>query len=1747
MLNFDWESAMLRPLFLRLSACLLLGFSTTAALAQKSVVREDLAGASAPLENILRRDGAVVANQPADALRRASEAMLGRNGREAVRLASGAIAADAANPLNWAAYARAAMTAARDQNIGYSERWEFKNRSTTAAYIAYQRAAGREAEAAFLALLAKTYEEREIWRPALDMYKASLAVTDNAAIRQTYQALRESKGFRMTDYKVDADGAVPRICFEFSEPLARGRVDFAPFVAVSGVSNPALNAEGQQLCIEGLRHGERYTVLLRQGLPSSVDESLLKTLDNEIYVRDRSPQVRFSGRNYVLPRNGQEGIPVIAVNTAKVEIDIARIGDRSLLPTVKSEDFLTQLSGSTAAEIAKEKGQKVWSGSLAVRSELNKDVTTAFPVSEAVKTLEPGVYVMTAKIERKTDSDDDGSVATQWFIVSDLGLTAFSGEDGVHVLVRSLASAEPLANTEVRLVAKNNEILGVRQTDANGIVKFDAGLARGADGMAPGLVTATRSGDYGFLNLTNSAFDLTDRGVKGREAPGPLDAFVFTERGVYRGGETVHVTTMLRDARGQTPPSVPLTLIAKRPDGVEYRRAVIADQGLGGRSFSLPLLSNAARGTWRVAIHADPKRDAIGETTFMVEDYLPERIELKLQPVKPLITREEPASISVDARYLYGAPGSGLEVSGEIMVRKAEKNPVPGLDGYVYGIDDEDFQNVNQEIEEKPTTDARGRATLNASLPEFETTRPVEARVIVRVGEQGGRAVERSVVIPIAPKGDVIAVRQLFESVSIGDGANAEFDVVMAAADGTKLSRRDVQWTLYRVTRSYQWYNSEGKWGYEPVKNTRRMADGRIDISAQSPSRISMPVQWGWYRLEIGSGANVTSVSFYAGWSGEPKADTPDLLEMSLDKSEYRAGEPVKVTLKPGFKGKATLAVVSDRVQDWRVVDVDGQGTTVSLDAKADWGVGAYVVALAHRPLDEAAKRMPGRALGLAWFSVNKSERSLQVELSPPQMMRPRGKLDVPVKIANLAPGEEAYVVLSAVDIGILNITRYQTPNPGEHYYGQRQLAAEVRDLYGFLIDGMQGTRGAIRSGGDASASSADQSPPKFDPLVRYSGVVKVGADGTATISFDIPAFNGAVRLAAHAWTRNRVGHTQSDVTVRDPVVLLGTLPRFLSVGDRSRFHVAIDNVDGVAGEYQLDVDVRGPVTLPADATRRSLRLANGAKSEMVIPIAATDIGTATVDVRLTGPSGVDLTHTLSVRVEPGAAGTVRRTVRSLQPNQSITISGDVVADLLPASSAVSVSVSPYGALDVASLLRMLDRYPYGCTEQTVSRALPLLYVNRLAAQEHLALDVEADKRVQEAIDRVMSRQDANGTFGLWRVGGEEVWLDAFVADFLTRARERNFAVPQRGFDLVMDRLRNFVANAEVEKGKGADLAYAVYVLARNGRPVIGDLRYLVDTKLGDFGAPLARAQLGAALALLGDRPRAQKAIASAIELLQAQRDDELSRPDYGSKLRDGAGILTLAAEGGFAPGDIQRAAAAVGTARDAVRHTSTQEATWMVLAAQALAKESENVTLTVDGVAHKGALHRSWRGLAVEGKPVTIANTGTVAAQMVVSVSGNPLQPEPALSQGYTVERNYYRMDGAPVNLAQPLRQNDRLVVVLKVTEQQTKYARLLLVDRLPAGLEIDNPNLVDSGIISGLPWLKRAIEPEVTEYRDDRFVAAFDRGGKQDASFTVAYMVRAVSPGSYVHPPALVEDMYKPDRFGRTGFGTLDITAAR
>jgi len=1706
----------------------------------KAFTRQELGESAIKLEAQIKADAGTVTKTPA-ILRRDADAAFQKNDfRAGMTILGQAITAAPADAATWLRLARTVLQVRPRDDAEWAL---LLDRASTAAYIAYQRASDRALESDSLAVLGRALADRKQWRPALDSLRLSLDLRESADLRGQYERLRVEHGFRYLDYSVDSDAVSPRACFQFSEELPGKRTDFSPFVAIAGVDKPAISANDKQLCVEGLKHGERYTITLRAGLPSTVRETLAKSAEFTIFVRDRKPFARFSGKAYVLPRTGQRGIPVLSVNTDALSMSVYRVGDRNLIETVLGYDFQRNLSRSDAERIASERGEKVWSGELAVEQKLNTEVATAFPVDQALKDLGAGVYVMIAE-PKGVINDDYTQLATQWFIVSDLGLTAYSGQDGVDVFIHSLASAEPAAGVNVRLIARNNEVLATRPTDKNGVAHFEAGLARGEGGLSPAAIVATDKADYAFLSLKSPAFDLSDRGVGGRQVPTGLDAFVYTERGVYRTGESVEVTALLRDARGIAAPAIPVTLVVERPDGVEYRRVVVADQGLGGRNLNVPLVSSASTGTWRVRAYTDPKRPPVGETTFMVEDYVADRVEFDLASAAKVLPRNAPAQVSVDGHFLYGAPASNLELAGSVIISIAKERP--GFAGYEFGLADDAATDVRQELEDLPATDASGKASFPVKLDKVQaTSRPLEAQIIVSMAESGGRAVERRITLPVAADAAMIGVKPAFSGRSLADGANADFDVVMVAPDGKTIAANTLRYELLRVDTSYQWYRQNGNWEFEPVKRTERTANGTLDLTADKPGRISLPVKWGRYRLEVAAAdGTITSLSFDAGFYAESSADTPDLLEVALDKTDYKSGDAMNVAVTPTTAGRLTVNVFTDRLVASQSQDVKAGTTQIKLNVGKDWGTGAYLVATLRRPLDAPAQRMPGRAIGVQWFSIDKSERTLALDMKLPATLRPNSTLSVPVKVAGLAPGEDARVVVAAVDVGILNLTNYKPPAPDDYYLGQRRLTAEVRDIYGQLIDGMQGARGQIRSGGDSAGGELSGSPPTQAPLALYSGIVTVGTDGVANVAFDIPAFAGSVRVMAVAWSKDRVGKASGDVVVRDNVVLTATLPRFLRTGDNGSVQLELDNVEGAAGDYSVVIAADGPVKL--NDKPQVIKLAAKQRDRVSVPVSASGSGPSTVKVSVSGPNGFTLERTYGLDVRPANQILTRRTVRSLAKGETLTLSNDMFADFVPGTGRVGLSVAISTSLDAATLLNALDRYPFGCSEQITSRAVAMLYVNEMATQARLAPDGEVDTRIRDAIARLLARQGANGSFGLWSVGGEDAWLDAYVTDFLTRARERGFEIPASAYTLAVDRLRNFVASSpEPGKDGGRELAYALYVLARNGAAPVGDLRYIADVKLGDVVTPIGKAQIAAALGMLGDKARSDRVYLAALDSIAPQPKLDLGRADFGSALRDAAALVTLASESRAPQKTIDDAIARVDSARTLSAYTSTQEDAWLVLAARALSKQLSAISLTIAGETRQGAYYRTLRADQL-GAPFAVTNNGNGNVQAVVSVSGAPITPEPAAERGFKIERSYYTLDGEAADAAKA-KQNQRFVVVLKMTEPQPQYGRIIVADYLPAGFEIDNPKLVSSGETGTLSWIEDAADPVNSEFRDDRFTAAFDRKQDDPPVFSVAYVVRAVSPGRYVLPQAIVEDMYRPDRFGRTATGAISITAAK
>jgi len=1637
---------------------------------------------------------------------------------------------------HWLDYAWLNMTVKSESS---SKTRRYRQTALRASINAYLRSDNPAQRASILSVMADALQAGRRGKTMIPALRLSYDLAPRDDTDMALNAAIAKYGFRVTETSVESDSADPRICANFSDPLAKNGVDYENFVQFSD-TGLTVTASGSQLCVQGLQHGERYRFTLRQGLPSASGEALVKSVSLTQYVRDRGPVVRFPGRAYILPKTPDAGIPITTVNLTEVALKLRRVSDRNLVRSIQSGLISRPISVYQDDEFRSEVAEEIWTGTGQVQQDINQEVTTRLPMGDVVRDLDPGIYALQAAIAGADTYDNPP--ATQWFVISDLGATSLSGVDGLHVFVRSLADASAKVGVDVELLSNSNAVLANATSDANGYVRFAPGLSRGTGSARPAmLVMRDGENDLGFMNLSDPEFDLSDRGVEGNPPAPPIDVFLTTDRGAYRAGEVVNVTALLRDADAAALPNLPLTVVLTRPDGVEYSRNLSNADTNGGHVFSLPIAGSAQRGTWQLAAYVDPKSAALSRTQFLVEDFLPERIDFDLSLPDVNYRPGDAAALTVAARYLFGAPAADLPIEGEVRLR--ERREIDGFKGYLFGRHDEPFRSILTSFETSERTDADGHAIVAAKLPTLSgSPPPLEADFTVRVTEGSGRPVERNIVKTLAPSTALIGIKPLFDGV-VPEGSEATFNLIALNKNLTQQAM-PVKYTINRIKRRYQWYQQYGDWNWEPITTRERIQSGTVDLLSDQTVSVSSPVEWGSYEIKVESVSGefiASSYGFDAGWYAPADAsDTPDTLELSLDKPAYGAGDVATLRIVPRQAGIALINVMSNRLISMQAVAVDEGENLISLPVTDEWGAGAYVTASVVTPLDETKGQNPTRALGLAYGKVDPAHKALTVAFEEMAEASPRSPMNVVLNVDGIQAGETAYATIAAIDLGILNLTSFDSPDPLDHYFGQRRLGMGIRDVYGRLIDGMNGAAGTIRSGGDAAGGMKRQAPPPTEELVSYfSGPITVDERGRAVAQFDLPEFNGTVRLMAVVWSDTGIGQAEQDVLVRDPVVLTASLPRFMAPGDTATLRMDIVHASGPAGRIGLDVTTSNGLSLAAVPS--GFDLAVSGTKQFSLDLDARIIGLQNVKISMTLPNGKNLTKTLMLPVQLNDPEVSTTRQFNLAAGDSFSFSNDVFADMHAGSGHAILTAGPLGRFDAPGLLQTLDRYPYGCTEQLTSKAMPLLYFDQVARVMGLDQRENVDTRISQAITAILANQSSNGAFGLWRPASGDGWLNAYVTDFLSRARAEGHNVPDRAFRMALDNLRNSVNYASDFDRGGENLAYALMVLAREGAASVGDLRYFADVKGDAFATPLAQAQMGAALAMYGDHRRADKMFALAgknLAISITRKEAAVWRADYGTNLRDAAAVLTLASEAGSQV--IDQVTLAQLVAQGAGRNRSTQESLWSLMAANALSRSGGvSQPLAINGSPADGPLIRMLENQS--DASVDIQNIGSKSELLTLTTFGVPQVSVPAGGNGYAIKREYYTVEGGLVDLKN-VQQGDRLVVVLRVMPWERAEARLMINDPLPAGFEIDNPNLLRAGDISDLGWLELNATPKNTEFRQDRFLAAVDWQSESD--FSLAYIVRAVTQGAFHHPAASVEDMYRPQYRANSDAGRVYIS---
>ena len=1565
--------------------------------------------------------------------------------------------------------------------------------------------------------------------------------------------------FSFLRYEVSVDGDAPELCLGFTHPLDPS-VDYASYVTVSPQRPMALSVRGQSLCVGGLGFGDGQEIILRTGLPSADGQSLLTDETIAVDFGDRPAYVGLAGDGVILPRRDADGLAIETVNVDTVAIDLWRVTDRALAfrsITQGFNDAEGDYNWTPPDERPFEVGEEIWSGEMDTDGALNTPVTTVFPLAEAIGSLSPGAYFIAV---RDASEADDGyrspARATRWLVITDLALTAYRGQDGIDFTVRSLQSALPVADVRVELVAGSNEVLASETTNADGQARFAAPLVRGEGAMAPRLLLAYGpDNDFAVLDFRRNPVDLSGQDIGGRQRPDGADGYLWLDRGIYRPGETVRIGAMVRDSEAVAISDRPVTLTAFGPNGIEIAtsRHETAEQA-GSVFWGYDLPRTAARGEWRIEAEMDGY-GRVASTRFSVEDFVPQRVALDLDAdTQTPVLNGESRDVEARVRFLYGAPGAGLPVEGRLRV-ELDPSPFPDWSGYAFGRHDTPFRERSLDLPDS-VADGAGIAIQRIDPQGLgeDATQPLRIRAVISAIEPGGRAVADDVRIPYRPAPLYLGLQPQFEG-RAARNRETGFDVI-ALDDQGELAAASLSWQLVRIDWDYDWYRTDGgRWQWRRTRHVVPIESGVLDLDGDGAGQLDLPgLDWGNYQVVLTEPASGVSASsgFWVGWGGdtEPGSQAPDQVTVSGPDTPVAVGGRASLTIMPPYAGEAEVVIASDRVLETRTISLPEGGGEIDFRVTEDWGAGVYAMVTVYTPRDPVNRPAPRRAVGVAYLPVDTADRTLSVSFDVPERIQPRQTLALDLQIDGPVRSG-AYVTVAAVDEGILALTRFASPDPQSWYFGQTALDVDLYDDYGRLLDPNQGAAAPVRQGGDQIGGAGLTVVPTRT-VALFSGPVEVGRNGQAQVSLDIPDFNGELRLMAVAWTGRAVGQAAQPLTVRDDVPAELILPRFLAPGDVSTATLTIDNVDGAAGAYTARLTGAGPVALDQSDT---VDLAADERADRRYPLSGNTAGIGEVGLGISGPGGFDVSRSYPIQVRPAWLASTDVVRGRVMPGDSWTLSADALAGYLDGSASLSLSFSPT-PLDEAALLQSLNRYPYGCGEQITSRALPLLYAMPLARAAGLDGPEGARAEIDAAIGTLLSRQGGDGVFGLWRVGDRAArpWIGVYMTDFLTRAREAGHTVPDAALERAYATLDHMAAG-EMWRVPGYDTsiyrwsrqtdtterlndrtaAYALYVLARAGRADRSRLRYMHDERLDEIASPLARAQIAAALYLIGDQART----VSAMDAAEAALGFENPGNYYQSARRDLAGVLALAAEIGDAE-RVARLAERVAADLPEPSRLNTQEKAFLLFAARALAGDEGVDVSAPDGLTAEGP---GQFALTADDLATDLAFTVTSDTPVWVTQMshGQSLTPPLAVSEGVAVQKRVRRLDGSPVDLG-TLVQGDRLLIDITLAPQSERLMPVIVEDLLPPGFEIEAVvDPADAGRTGPYAWLGRINAPRVAEARDDRFVAAIDLRNRR--AERIAYLVRAVTPGEYTLPGVVVQDMYAVDTFARSDTGRVVI----
>ena len=1327
------------------------------------------------------------------------------------------------------------------------------------------------------------------------------------------------------------------------------------------------------------------------------------------------------------------------------------------------------------------------------------------------------------------------------------------------IAVNNILDTKPVAKAQVTIYNFQLQPIGKGETNGEGLVEI---TPKGV----PFIAVAEADKQKAYVRVVDGEEQSVSRfDVGGKDIQKGLKGFIYGERGVWRPGDTLHISFMLEDREKRIPDKHPVALEIYNPRGQFYTK-MISTQGTNGfYTFAVPTQADDPTGLWNAYVK-------VGGTAFhkslRIETIKPNRLKITLALPTILQASSKDVYAPLTSSWLTGATASRLKAKVEMSLSKVNTQ-FKNYGQYLFNNPATDFTTVRADVF-NGVLDAEGRAGVNIQLP-VATGAPgmLNATLTTRVFEPGGDASIYSQTVPFSPFTSYVGINlNQPKGKYIETDKDHVFDIVTVNDQGQPVNRSNLEYKIYRISWSWWWENGEESFGtYINNSSITPVASGNLQTTGGKASfkfRINYP-DWGRYLVyvkdrESGHATGGTVYIDWPDWRGRSNKTDPSgikMLAFSLDKDSYEIGETATAIIPAAAGGRALVSLENGSTvlqQQW--LEVSDQGDTkLTFKITPEMAPNVYLHISLLQPHAQTVNDLPIRMYGIAPVFVTNRQTILQPQIKMPEVLRPETDFNVTVSEKS---GKPMTYTLAIVDDGLLDLTNFKTPDPWNEFYAREALGIRTWDMYDDVLGASGGRYSSLFStGGDASLKPADAKANRFKPVVKFIGPFYLAKGKQQTHTLKLPMYVGSVRAMVVAGQDGAYGNAEKTAFVRTPLMLLSTLPRVLSTQEEITVPVNVFAMENQVKNVTVSLEASGAGVQITGNRQQSLTFDQPGDQLAYFTLkTGSKTGKATIHLTASG-NGQQTKETIEIEVRnPNPVVTLRNS-QWIEAGQEAELSY-TLAGSSSANNQVQLEVSRIPSVDISRRFDFLYNYQHHCTEQLTSKALPLLFVSQFKAVD----EQEAEKiktNVQEAIRQIYARQLPNGGFVYWPGNAvADEWITSYTGMFLTLAQEKGYAVHPN----VLNKWKRFqraaaqnwrmpqeASNWQIWQSE-LQQAFRLYTLALAGAPEYGAMNRMKEQP----GLSIqAKWRLAAAYALTGKMKPAGELVYNAETTVIPYSSMNLI---YGSSDRDEAMILetlilmkrdrdalqqakkvsqNLAQENWFSTQSTAFALMAMG--RLAEQLSGTLDFTWNWNGKQQPAVKSAK------------AVFEKEIATSPKSGTVSVKNKGKGALSVDLITRTQLLNDTlPAIADNIRLDVKYTDMAGSPISV-EDIRQGTDFMsaVTLSNISGTSDYSNLALTHIIPSGWEIYNERMIVPEVSSSSTNEANVPESSAGKYtykdiRDDRVLTYFDLRRGESKTFTVR--LQATYAGNFILPAIQCEAMYDAAVQARTKAGRTTVS---